>query len=67
LRDELLGLGGQAPELALGAVVVELGEDTILGVRIQPQPGYARAVRHGVDGWMTVRLVRHNEPHGLFG
>ncbi len=40
LRDELVALRGQAPETALGAVVVELGKDAILGVRIQPQPGY---------------------------
>jgi hypothetical protein len=40
LGEEFFGLGGDAPELALRAVVIELGEHAILRVSIQPQPCY---------------------------
>ncbi len=40
VRDEFIGLGGDAPEAALPAVIVELGQHAILRVSIQLQPCY---------------------------
>ncbi len=40
VRQEFIGLGGDVPEAALPAVIVELGEHAILRVSIQPQPCY---------------------------
>ena len=40
LLDECIGAGGQPPPLLLRPVVIELGQHTIFGVGIQPDPCY---------------------------
>ena len=46
MLHELFRLGGEAPPLDFGAVIIKLTEDTIFGVGIQAEPGYAVAVIH---------------------
>jgi hypothetical protein len=50
LGDEPIELRGDAPELALGAVIVELGQHAGLSVRIQPPPCYRSRVWNEVSG-----------------
>lgn len=44
--DEGVGLGAEAPPLAFAAVIIELGEQTILGVGIEAEPCYRGRVSH---------------------
>ena len=44
--DESIGLGAKAPPLAFNAMVIEMGEQTILGVGIEAQPCYRGSVSH---------------------
>ena len=46
MLDELLGLGGKAPPLDFGAVIVELAEHAVFGVGIQTEPCYGGSVIH---------------------
>lgn len=53
--EELLGLGGETPPLDFGAVIVELTEDAVFGVGIEPEPCYRGRSSHNeplvvVDG-----------------
>jgi hypothetical protein len=52
--DEGVGLGAEAPPLAFDALIIEMGEETILGVGIEAQPCY-----RGSAG--------HNEPFIVYG
>lgn len=52
--DEGVGLSAKAPPLAFAAVVIEMGEQTILGVGIEAQPCYRGS-------------VSHNEPFIVYG
>lgn len=44
--DQGVGLGAKAPPLAFEPLVIEMGEQTILGVGIQAQPCYRGSVSH---------------------
>ena len=41
-----LGLGAEAPPALFGALIIEVSQDTILGVGIQAQPCYRGRVSH---------------------
>ena len=51
--EELLGIGGETPPAALGALIVQLGQNAISGVGIQPEPCYRRSIRHR-EPWVMV-------------
>ena len=46
LGNELLGLGGKLPPFDLAALIIELTEDTVFGVGIQPEPCYRGSIIH---------------------
>jgi hypothetical protein len=46
MRQELLGIGGETPPVALGALIIELRQEAISGVGIQTQPCYRSSVSH---------------------
>ena len=46
MLNQSLGLGAEAPPPAFEALVIEMSQDTILGVGIQAQPCYSGSVGH---------------------
>ena len=46
LRDEFFGRGGKAPPVELVPLIIELAEDAVFGVGIEPEPCYGYAVIH---------------------
>jgi len=58
LRNEFLGLGGKTPPLDFGAVIVELAEDAIFGVGIQPEPCYRGSNIHN-NPFAVVKLTNN--------
>ena len=53
VREELLGRGGKLPPLEFAALIVELTEDAVFGVGIQPEPCYSGGIIHN-EPWVVV-------------
>ncbi len=58
LGDEFLGLGGKLPPLDFGAVVVEVSEDAVFGVGIEPEPCYSGSIIHN-GALVVVNVTDH--------
>ena len=56
--EELLGIGGETPPAALGALIVQLCQDAVFGVGIQAQPCYSSNIGHK-EPWVMVNWVNN--------